>query len=62
MTRERCKAMVTRRDKTSGRCQRNAKDEGLCWTHLRSGAVIPDEWTEPDNLPVFIERMLKAVA
>lgn len=35
------------------RCCYRARDGVLCQRHLLSGAVIPDDWTSPDNLPVF---------
>jgi hypothetical protein len=48
---QRCRAMSNKSG--GGRCGSAAVAEGLCPGHLRHGSVQPDEWTQPDNLPVF---------
>jgi len=46
---ERCNAM----SKTGQRCIFRKVTDTLCALHERTGSIQPDEWTEPDNLPVF---------
>lgn len=52
---DRCRAMVAMGPHPGGRCCKRAIDPGLqlCRQHSEGGAVIPDLWTQPDNLPVF---------
>lgn len=51
---ERCVAMLARGDRGGTRCTRSGSGSPqLCEQHRESGAVIPDDWTSPDNLPVW---------
>lgn len=51
---ERCVAMLARGDRGGARCARRGEGSPqLCRQHREGGAVIPDEWTAPDNLPVW---------
>jgi hypothetical protein len=50
---ERCRSMVMSRTRPGERCTNRAALDGLCRFHIRKGAVTPDDWTQPDNLPIF---------
>lgn len=47
---ERCRAMASH---SGRRCPNRHTDGVVCVRHKRAGAIIPDDWTQPDNLPVF---------
>lgn len=46
---ERCRAM----SRSGGRCIFRTVHGPLCAVHAREGSIQPDEWTQPDNIPVF---------
>jgi hypothetical protein len=48
---ERCRAMTIR---SGDRCPNRAKHGEFCKRHAEHGAVVPDGWTSPDNLPVWL--------
>jgi hypothetical protein len=52
---ERCNAM----SKTGQRCIFRKVNGDLCAVHERAGSIQPDEWTQPDNLPVFYVKAAK---
>lgn len=47
---ERCLAMGMR---SGTRCIFRRVNQKLCQKHIDSGSVIPDGWTQPDNIPIF---------
>ena len=47
---ERCRAMAY---SSGNRCPFRITEGVLCGKHNKFGAVIPDDWTQPDNLPVW---------
>lgn len=57
----RCLAMIARPPKGGERCTRSVVDGRLCASHVRDGALIPDEWT-PTGLPVFYVRSAESRA
>ena len=40
--------------RTGDRCPFRKTSGDLCARHERFGAIIPDLWTSPDNLPVWL--------
>jgi len=49
---ERCMAFTASRNRAGERCPNRRTEGVLCTAHARWGAVAPDHWTQPDNLPV----------
>ncbi len=50
---ERCRAIGAR---SGRRCPFRKTQGELCDKHVVAGAIVPDDWTQPDNLPVFYVR------